>query len=109
MREEEAARCGTTTWCCAAAWELARRGTRVPELEARSVAAGLNLLCQLLALGGILSPAVSAPLLAVTGLPLFAALAVFAATILNPREVARLWSTGGARLALPRQRAMARS
>jgi hypothetical protein len=65
-------------------------------------AAGLNLLCQLLALGP-LPPAVSAPLLAITGMLLFAALAVFAATILSPQAAARLWSTGGARLALLRQ------
>lgn len=64
--------------------------------------AGLNLLCQLLALGP-LPPAVGAPLLAVTGLLLFAALATFAATILYPQRVARLWTTGGARLAVLRQ------
>jgi hypothetical protein len=65
-------------------------------------AAGLNLLCQLLALAA-LPPAISDPLLALTGVLLFAALALFAATILFPREVARLWSTGGERLAPLRQ------
>ncbi len=53
--------------------------------------AGLNLLFQLLSLSPIL-PSVVSVLLSITGLLLFAALALFGAVILFPGQVSRFWS-----------------
>ena len=68
------------------------------------ITAGLNLFCQLLALSAILPTVLATPMLTITGILLFASLALLGASILFPQEVSRFWSAGVERLSLLRQR-----